>query len=211
MPSSGGTIFALPESGGEVRDPGTLFSHLMPGASDEALLQNALTMEVNAFLEDDHIIVEVTLLNDKTGHHIPTDSPLRHLLLLVGAQGPDGKSLTLVEGSTLPDWAGEGDPESGYFAGMPGKAYAKVLKKLWTEISPTGAYWNPTSIVSDNRLAAFERDTTQYRFEAPSSGVVDIDVRLFFRRAYIDLMDQKGWDIPDILMEQSLLSLDTQH
>ena len=211
MVPSGVRMFALPESGGEDRDPATLFSHRMPGASDIKLLQNALTMNVNVFQDDHQIIVEVTLLNEKTGHHVPTDSPLRHLLLLVEAQNPDGMPLPLVEGPTLPDWAGKGDPELGYFAGLPGKAYAKVLKELWTEISPTGAYWNPTSIVSDNRLGVNDSDKTQYVFTSQNEDPITIIVKLFYRRAYIDLMDQKSWDVPDILMEYYQSTLDNQH
>jgi len=30
-------------------------------------------------------------------------------------------------------------------------------------------------------------------------------VRLIFRRAYIELMDQKSWDFPDILMEEETI------
>ena len=47
----------------------------------------------------------------------------------------------------LPPWAGS-------YRGVPGKVYAKVLEELWTEISPSGAYWNQTRILSDNRLPA---------------------------------------------------------
>jgi hypothetical protein len=30
----------------------------------------------------------------------------------------------------------------------------EILSELWTEISPTGAYWNPTRLESDTRLPA---------------------------------------------------------
>jgi hypothetical protein len=33
-------------------------------------------------------------------------------------------------------------------------------------------------------------------------GTITIGVRLLFRRAYKDLMDQKGWNVPDIVMPQ---------
>ena len=39
--------------------------------------------------------------------------------------------------------------------------------ELWTEITPSGAYWNPTRIAIDNRLAAFESDTTTYFMTKP--------------------------------------------
>jgi len=38
---------------------------------------------------------------------------------------------------------------------VPDTAYARILQALWTEISPSGATWNPTRVLSDNRIAAF--------------------------------------------------------
>ncbi len=112
----------------------------MPGAADEELLQNALTMNVDARREDDQIIVEVELINDQTGHHIPTDSPLRHMILLVQVTDEKGNMLEEIEGPTVPEWGGVGEYADGYFAGSPGTAYAKILMELWTEISPSSAY-----------------------------------------------------------------------
>ena len=197
-----------PEAGGVTRDPMTIHAHTFPGAASEELLQNALTMEVEAQREADAVVVEVTITNDRTGHHVPTDSPLRHLILLVQAAEASGRDLLLTDGPALPDWCGIGDPTDGYYAGLPGKAYARVLQELWTEIAPTGAYWNPTRELSDTRLAVFAADTTRYRFAAPeSSGPIAVEVTLLFRRAFIDLMDQKGWDVPDIIMEIETVSV----
>ena len=84
---------------------------------------------------------------------------------------------------------------------------------MWTEVTPTGAYWNPTRIISDNRIPAMESDTTSYAFqtsEAPDNGEtseVSVEVKLLFRRAFIELIDQKGWDVPDILMEEETIKL----
>jgi hypothetical protein len=200
MPHLGATRFAQSEAGGLERDPLTIFSHLMPGAMDEEFLQNAATMTVDAHREGDSIVVQVDITNDNTGHHIPTDSPLRHLILLVSATSDDGEALQYIDGPILPDWAGVGEVDEGYYAGLPGEIYAKILEELWTGISPSGAYWNPTRIVSDNRIAAFETASSTYTFSAPQSGTVHIEVRLLFRRAFIELMDLKGWDVPDIEM-----------
>ncbi len=208
MPPSGASHFARPDQGGVARDPDTIFSHRMPGARDITLLQNAVTMNVSAQRKDDKVIVDVTLLNDKTGHHVPTDSPLRQMILLVHAEGPDGETLELIEGSVVPEWGGIGDPADGYYAGQPGKGYAKILMELWTEISPSGAYWNPTRIVSDNRIPAFGSDESTYLFSAPVPGAVEIEVILLYRRAFIELMDQKGWDDPDIVMQESRVILE---
>jgi hypothetical protein len=143
--------------------------------------------------------------NDKTGHHVPTDSPLRQLILMVHVTDENEHPLALVEGEIIPEWGGIGDPDMGYYAGLPGKGYAKILTELWTEMEPTGAYWNPTRIVSDNRIAAFEKDELTYIFMMPEKGSVNIEVSVIFRRAFKELMDQKGWDSPDILMEQEIL------
>jgi hypothetical protein len=203
MPTTGATHFALPEQGGMTRDPATIPGHRMPGAADLELLQNAVTMGVDASIEMQEVLVEVTITNDRTGHDVPTDSPLRHLILLVEVTDDAGHQLEQTDGPTVPVWGGVGDPGAGHYGGLPGTAYAKVLEELWTEVAPTGAYWNPTRVVSDNRIAALEADKTAYRFTATSSGDVAVEVTLLFRRAFIELMEQKGWDVPDIVMEQA--------
>ncbi|UCC76355.1 MAG: carboxypeptidase regulatory-like domain-containing protein, partial [Anaerolineales bacterium] len=158
MPPVDYDYFVYPESGGLRRDPSRIFSHRMPGATDEELLQNSVAMTVTAGFEGDELLVHVDITNDRTGHHVPTDSPLRHLILLVRASDEEGQTLPLLNGPTLPDWCDAGDPSQGYYAGLPGKAFAKVLQELWAEVMPSGAYWNMTRIVSDNRIAAFATD-----------------------------------------------------
>jgi hypothetical protein len=110
-----------------------------------------------------------------------------------------------VSGPTVPPWGGVGDPNEGYYAGLPGKGFAKVLEETWTGISPSGAYWNPTRILSDNRIPASACDGSTYAFAAPASGEVLVDVTLLFRRAFIALADQKGWNTPDIIIEHQQL------
>ena len=120
MPPLGGTQFATTEGGGLQRDSDSIFSHRMPGALDQPLLEDALEMRVDVGREDEILKVTVNLVNDNTGHKIPTDSPLRQVLLIVDAKDENGNSLLLLEGPSLPTWAGEGDPEQGYYAGLPG-------------------------------------------------------------------------------------------
>lgn len=83
--------------------------------------------------------------------------------------------------------------------------HAEILMELWTEITPSGAYWNPTRVVSDNRIPAFGSDKSTYIFDTQAESMVRIDVSLFFRRAFIELMDQKNWNISDILMEHNTI------
>jgi hypothetical protein len=207
MPAGLTDLFVRLDKGGKKRNPATIFSHLMPGASDENLLKNAVTMSITGYRTGDQVTVDVTIINDKTGHHVPTDSPLRNMILLVAAADGSGQSLVLLDGPTVPDWGGIGDPGEGYYAGMPGKAYAKVLQELWTEVSPTGAYWNHTRVISDNRLAAFASDTNTFVFSAPAEGEATVEVKLLFRRAFITLRDQKGWNTPDIMMAQETIGV----
>ena len=203
MPSIGASLFALPEVGGVEHPPGQVASHDMSVAG---LLEHAVTLDATATREAElRLTVEIT--NDLTGHSVPTDSPLRHLILLVEAFDAAEKPLGQLAGPTLPDWCGVGDATDGYYAGRPGQAYAKVLEDIWTRESPTGSYWSPTRLLSDNRIAAHTTESTTYSFEAPASGPVTIHVRLYYRRAFRDLADQKGWDAQDILMEEETLQL----
>ncbi|MEW6094767.1 MAG: carboxypeptidase-like regulatory domain-containing protein [Chloroflexota bacterium] len=207
MPVVDYDYFVYPEQGGLTRDHNRIFSHLMPGASSTDLLQNAVTMSVSAHRDGEQVFVEVTIVNDLTGHHVPSDSPLRQMILLVAATDGQGQALPLQDGPMVPDYGGAGDPDKGYYAGLPGKIYAKILMELWTEVTPTGAYWNPTRVVSDNRIPAFASDASTFVFTAPAEGPASIEVTLLFRRAFIELMDQKGWDVLDILMEEQTITL----
>jgi hypothetical protein len=95
-----------------------------------------------------------------------------------------------------------GEAAQGRYAGLPGKGIAKILEELWSGRRPSGAYWNPTRILSDNRIAAGATDVSDYVFADPGEGPVQIRVRLLYRRAYIKLMEQKAWETPDILMAE---------
>lgn len=206
MPRTGATSFVRPDRGGLTRDPEGIFSHQMPGAASEELLGKAVTLAASARREGSGLVVDVTVTNDKTGHHVPTDSPLRHLILLVAAYDAQGESLPQTSGPVVPEWGGTGDPSEGYYGGLPGKGFAKVLEELWTEVSPTGAYWNLTRVLSDTRIPALTSDESSYTFAAPP-GTITVEVTLIFRRAFIELMDRKGWNVPDIPMAETTLTL----
>jgi hypothetical protein len=202
MPRGGEEYFVLPEKGGLKRNPKNISSHLMPGSMDKEFLENSVSMTVAVNRDDDQTTLSVSIINDKTGHHVPTDSPLRHLILTVKADDGNGNQYPLIEGTTLPDWTGTGRPENGNYAGIAGKVYAKVLEELWTGISPSGAYWNQTRIISDNRIGALENDSSTYIFQTGSNEVVNIEVILLYRRAYKSIMENKGWNTPDIVMKR---------
>jgi hypothetical protein len=194
-----------PGKGGIERNPGRIHSHLT--TVGETLLRNALTLTASAKAVNGKIVVEVTLTNDKTGHHVPSDCPLRHLILVVDARDSKGTALRQSSGPILPYWCGVGDREKGRFADLPGKTYAKLLIEEWTNEVPTAAYWRHTKIAIDNRLAAFKSDTSSYSFVPSGSGEVEVTVTLYYRRAFIKLMDEKKWNVPDIVMARETISL----
>jgi hypothetical protein len=211
MPSTGAAYFAPPEKGGRKRDPNSIVSHRMPGAGDSELLRNAVSLTLEAEQVPEGIRVRTKVVNDRTGHDVPTDSPLRHVILMVRAYGSDASKLSLKAGPVLPEWCGSGNPANGNYAGLPGKVFVKLLEEMWTGVSPTAAYWNPTRIVMDTRLGAFKSDVGEFLFAAPASGDVRIEAVLLYRRAYKKLMDLKGWSDPDIIMESAAATVSQKH
>jgi hypothetical protein len=145
--------------------------------------------------------LEVSITNDQTGHHIPTDSPMRQMILVVQAQDAAGNLLALRSGPVLPDYTGN-------FSGQPGKSYAKILRDEWTGETPTASYWRVVTIAEDTRLAALATDTTKYTFDLPAGSTAQVKVQLYFRRAFQELAKQKGWDDPDILMEENTIRVE---
>jgi len=205
MPTVDYDYFVYPEQGGLIRDASRIRSHRMLGARDLDFLKAGLTFDAAASLAGDRLFVDVELVNDNTGHNYPTDSPLRQLLLIVEAIDADGDTLELLAGSRLPGWAGEGRPQDGYYAGLPGMAYALVLEEQWTGVSPTAAYWNPVRVVADTRLRPFEADRSRFEFDSQGVGPVQVRVRLIFRRALIELSDQKAWEREDLTLYDQFL------
>lgn len=200
MPPVTSNRFVFPEKGGQARDYYVVHSHRMLGARDEAFMKNAVTMTTTAQAKGDQIQVDVRITNDKTGHSVPTDSPLREVLLVVTAKDAKGQTLGLASGTKLPDWAGN-------YAGQPGKTFAKVLQDQWTKELPTGAIWRPVKIVEDTRLTSGATDQTRYTFKAAGSKIATLEVQLIYRRAPQQLMKWKGWDDPDIVMAQQSLKV----
>jgi len=129
------------------------------------------------------------------------------LILVVRAYGSDASELSLKAGPVLPEWCGSGDPADGCYAGVAGKVYVKLLEEVWTGVSPTAAYWNPTRVVMDTRIKALESDAGEFLFAAPDSGDARVEAVLLYRRAYKKLTELKGWNEPDIVMESAAVSV----
>ncbi len=200
MVPTGVNYFVFPEKGGLIRNPQTIASHLQPGAADEELLQNTVEMAVEVRQRGGQLWATVAITNTEAGHHVPTDFPGRHMILTVAADDGQGR-LAQESGSAVPDWGGAQ-------AGLPGKAFAKVLRDVESGEAPVVSYWKQALIVSDNRIPAMGSDVSSYAFTAPAGGgPVTVTVDLRFRRAFQDVMDARGWEAPDITMEREAVSL----
>ncbi len=195
MPFNEETVyFARPEVGGLAHPAGTIPFHLQPGAADQELLQDTVSLSLESHETTGRLEVTVTITNTGAGHHVPTDYPGRQMILLVSADGPSGQALPLLQGPTLPAWAGEE-------AGLPGVVYAKVLVDLASGEKPVVSYWKQTLIDSDNRIPALAASRSTYIFQAPQDGgEIQLQVLLLFRRVFQDVALEKGWDMPDIIM-----------
>jgi len=199
MPNLGNQFVAYPDKGGPQRNPDQVHSHKMPGAYDEEFLRSALTMEASARVTAGRLWVTVDVTNGGAGHHVPTDSPLRNLILLVEGVDGAGEPLTWRSGALLPTWAGE-------YVGQPGRIFAKILRDQWTGEMPTGAYWRPVEVVTDTRIPAKSTRRSNFSFVAPAEGSSTIRVRLLYRHMWPDLQEWKGLEEPDILMEEAVLT-----
>jgi hypothetical protein len=200
MPRSDLDYFVYPEKGGKVRDYYQVSNHQMLGTYDEEFMRSAVSMTGTATLEAGQVQVDVAITNDKTGHSVPTDSPLSHMLLVVTATDQDGNQLALADGPLLPDWAGN-------YADAPGQYYAKILRDKWTGETPTVAIWREIELVEDTRIAALATSTTQYAFAASAAQPITVEITLLYRRAFQELIEQKNWPDQDLVMAQQTFTL----
>lgn len=178
------------------RPPTDVRSHLFPGTTPE-YLENALRLELVVERGATSVTVDVTLENDRTGHHVPTGVTIRNMILLVEAWNAAGVPLPPSSTQTIHELggrnaAGDSDVENGYYAGLPGKLYAKLNADAAGD-APT-FFTDATSIVWDNRIPALGKDSTHYTFElAGDEGDVQVRARVIYRRSWRALVDAKQW------------------
>lgn len=174
------------------RDPSQVYAHDFEGTTD-AFVQNAATLRAIARRDGTTLRLSVAVTNDRTGHDLPGGQAIRHAILLVTATDAAGASMSLVAGETetVPEIGGIGDPSLGYYAGQPGKAFAKIFGND----AETGVFFTEaTRIVSDNRIPAGFTDWSDYAFVLPDGfAPVTVEARLIYRRAPRALVDMKGW------------------
>lgn len=202
------SYFVYPEKGGLYRELDQIHLHRMPGATDELFLRAAIALDVSAEMDGADLLVNARVTNTGAGHHFPTGSPLRHLLLIVRATDDDGNPLPLLQGDVLPDWAGDA-------AGEAGQGFAKILRDTLTGEVPSFSHWRMVELVEDTRIPALATRSSSYRFvvagggDSPAEIRPTVDVQLIYRRAFRQLQAWKGWDDPDILLASETIPMQT--
>jgi hypothetical protein len=183
---------------------------MVKGAADLTINFDQRSADINT------LDVSVMVENKKAGHKFPTDSPLRHLILVLTAVDRVNTPLIQVDGGRIPNWAGPGPitidtanitnsmEQIGIedYAGLPGKIFANLLVEEETNLSPGMAYWNETKAAfvdstngnsSDTRLVPGVPDLSAYSFAMPDEGNVRITIDLMYRYAFYDLVVWKEW------------------
>lgn len=188
------------------------------GQNIPRMIENAATIDADIDYNPSKknlLLITARVKSEGVGHRFPTDSPLRHLILVIEVRDERGTLLDQVDGGSLPSWAGKGEPFPDWplvqpYEGLPGTIFANLLMEKDTSISPTTAYWNETRLAwvgdltadpmdhSDTRLLPNKEHWSQYSFEVPERGDIRVTIRLIYRFAFYDLMRQKGWYRPDI-------------
>ena len=196
MPPTGDSFFALPEVGGLPHPPESIPSHQQLGAASTPLLQDTVSMTVSTQQMGGQVHVRVEITNTGAGHHVPTDHPGRHLILTVQPLDDQGQPLAQLSGPRVPEWGGAQANQSG-------TTYAKVLRDAATGQFPVVSYWKQTLLVDDSRISALDSAVSEYVFAAPiGDNTITITSELRFRRLFQDVMDAKGWQAPDVIMER---------
>jgi len=196
MPKKDTQYSVFPDRGGVARDYVTYHDHTMTGPStSQTLMWSAVKLNSTATRDGEQVRVNIEVINDNTGHAVPTDAPMRSVMLVVEANDANGKPLTRLDGPILPAWTGN-------YSGQSGKGFARILRDDWTGESPTAAFWRKTTVIEDTRLFPFKPDQSNYSFALPSGATGTVKVKLVYRRAFQVLAQQKGWTDPDIIMAE---------
>ncbi|MFN8547718.1 MAG: T9SS type A sorting domain-containing protein [Candidatus Eisenbacteria bacterium] len=173
------------------RDPSTLRHHGLEAI--DTMVDGAALLAMDVQQTQTSLNARVIVTNAGAGHRLPTGVTIRNMILYVRAWRI-GDNLPLASTGTqvIDPLGGVGSPAQGYYAGQPGKLWAKVTADA------NGAHPVPfteaTSVFFDNRIAPLASDTTHYSFQLPpGGGTYALQARLLYRRAFRSLIDTKGW------------------
>jgi hypothetical protein len=96
---------------------------------------------------------------------------------MVKARDAGGRSLALIDGPTLPDWALAAPSATA------GRAFARRLADAGGREGVFYAY-AVREAAADDRLCAGAIDRSRYRFAAPGAGPVEVEARVVERRRF---------------------------
>lgn len=179
------------------RPASTLSSHRFHDARSPTLLSEAIRAAITAAYDGEILVVAFEIANQGGGHHLPAGSPMRHMVLTVDAE-TDGRTLTMVDGPTLPAWAGDD------IAGKPGRAYAKRLRDASGAAAPP---WRAVALEDDTRIAAGGRDRTVYRFRSNGSRPVNVTATVTIRRTFPAWAEASGVDVGELQVGRYTLTV----
>jgi hypothetical protein len=219
MSPDGVTTNFAPGKGGVERDPSTIFTHIQFGSKDSSFLASAVEMRVNTSITKNNLEVNIEIENVGAGHHVPTDQPMRNMILIVRVFDPDGYELKYVGENIIPFWGGRGDAAKGNYEGLPGKGFAKILFESWThyerlkvgtrsqQIFPA-PQWRTVQVKSDTRIPALKTDKSSYEFQLNNSkGAYIVDCLLIYRRTFKTWAKMKKFDLKDIILAEKKLEI----
>lgn len=180
------------------RLPRNIHPHHFEGGTRNQL-QNAVAMELEGKIVGRRLTVKVHISNTNGGHWVPTGETMRNLILLVEARDAAGQPLKLVSGGRLPDWAGQGDPARGNYAGLPGAIFARVLADAAGHLNVRP--WQASRVALDNRLRPKTTRTLEFVYELRDpQDEPSAEARLIYRPVVRSLAQTKGWAVEDILI-----------
>ncbi|MFT7622995.1 MAG: FtsP/CotA-like multicopper oxidase with cupredoxin domain, partial [Myxococcota bacterium] len=116
---------------GYIRPPGSINHHTWDGprAVDSGMLALAATLEIDATVSDQELLVDVTTRNSGPGHAIPTGEPMRSLVMTIEASC-DGVAQAASGGDPIPDFGGYRDVQNtgGDWLSWPGAQVGDVIR-----------------------------------------------------------------------------------
>ena len=188
-------------SGGPTRPGSQRHDHSFVGATPTTLA-GAITLTANGAEVGGVVQVNASVTNN-AGHAFPTGISIRNAMVLVSASYL-GTPLVQTSGPTIPFWADDDVPgtQPGDHAGKPGKGFAKVTEG---RINGTGPVVRPTlfidaeALYSNTLIPSSTTDNTTVTFALPPGAqpgwLIDVSVKLLYRRAWRALAVTKGWTL----------------
>jgi hypothetical protein len=187
---------------GTFRSPKNIRPHHFDGGT-EIQLKTALALELEGEISDKKLTVTVFITNTNGGHWVPTGETMRSVMLLIKATDSNGKTLKMINGGRLPEWAGKGNAGDGRYAGLPGEAFARILGDDQGNLHVP--FWKATRVVSDTRIRP--KKTVELKFEFAIEDSEDeptAEASLIYRPVIRPLAEIKNWDVKDIMIATSV-------